>query len=609
MVDKLIGPQLAAPFAQTLTDIIIKACDNLNKEIKQALRDDIYKYIGNFSEKFSKIKTFLFNERIPFYDVYFPLSLLKKHSTIKVPDLPDTLFENNNYITILGYAGCGKTMILRHLFLSACEKSSKIPIVVELRKLKEYNGHLKEYISEKVFNFKLSQNEKIFQRMLNYGGFLFLFDGYDEISLEQKDSITRDLEDFVDLYPDNFYLITSRPGAGAETLERFENYYVKELSNSQVQEFIDKQLSIENNDENTKLSAKIKYVLSEANGTAYIKYMSSPLLLSMFILTFNEHPELPQRKSSFYYNVFDTLHSKHDAKSKSGGYQHEKKTKLSEDDIRRVLEAYCFVSYLQSVFEFSSQYIHTTIANILKPLNLNLDIDELIYDLSVSVSIFLQDGTSYIFPHRSLQEFFAASYIAHSREVIKVKIYSERLRTMRNIESYTFWELCEELDESCFTQYFLIPCLEDYVKELEKYKDYNLSLNGNVLYNYIDLVDLNIYVPTHTNETNPLAAGWHNILALEVLEYLNIDSGSISHKMYSEIRNLLKNKKKTHLFPEIDNVYRINDKSHEVIKFYEESGVFMCCEEYINQIKQTIDEKKQLLKTRQDDSTSILDLL
>lgn len=607
MIDQLMGPQLVAPAAQALTERIINVCNQVKEEINQALHEDIDKYIGNFSEKFSKIKTFLFNDRIPFYDVYFPLSLKTKNSTIKVPDLPDTLFENSNCITILGHAGCGKTMILRHLFLSACQKSSKIPIVVELRKLKEYDGYLKEYISEKVFNFKLSQNDKIFQRMLYSGGFMFLFDGYDEISLEQKDSITRDLEDFVDLYPDNFYLLTSRPGAGAETLERFENFYVNGLSDTQVFEFIDKQLSIENYDENHELSVKIKEALSEANGTTYIKYMSSPLLLSMFILTFNEHPELPQRKSSFYYNVFDTLHSKHDARSKAGGYQHEKKTKLSEDDIRIVLETFCFVSYLQSVFEFSSQYIHTTLSKIIKPLNLDFNIDDFIYDLSVGVSLWIQDGSSYIFPHRSLQEFFAASYIEHSRENLKIRIYGEEFRKISTIESLTIWELCEELDKSCFTQYFLIPNLEEYIKNLEDYKDPHLSLNGNILYNYFHLAQV-----TMSSSLDPenFYVGEDWLFFHDIIRYLKIDKNRPMHKIYYVFRRLLDGDPNINLFIKDEEfIFSIDDKRPEVIKFYEESGIFKCCEEFINNIKSKIDEKKKMLKSIQKESFAILDLI
>lgn len=607
MVENLVGPQLAAPLAQALTDKVIKVCNYCGDEIKQALREDIIKYIGNFSEKFSKIKTFLFNDRIPFYDVYFPLSLKANHSTINVPDMPDSLFEKNNYLTILGHAGCGKTMIMRHLFLSACEKSSKLPIVVELRKLKEYNGDLKDYISEKVFSFNLSQNAHIYQRMLESGDFLFLFDGYDEISLDKKDSITRNLEDFVDLYPKNYYLLTSRPGAGAENLERFENFFVNGLSEPQVLEFIDKQLSIENTDENKELSAKIKEVLSEAKGTAYMKYMSSPLLLSMFILTFNEHPELPQKKSSFYYNVFDTLHSKHDAKSKSGGYQHEKKTKLSEDDIRKVLEAYCFVSYLQSVFDFSPQYIHITITKMLKSLNLSFDVDDFIYDLSVSISLWVQDGTSYIFPHRSLQEFFAASYIANSREDVKAIIYGDRLKKIKNVESQNFWELCEELDESCFTQYFLIPSMEEYRKSLEKYTDLGLSLYGNILYNYLHLSNTSI---SSSVDFSQFSMSEHLLFGYRVARYLKIKE-TPSGKLFNELHLLfIKGDSKKQLFIRDQKFYfSIDDKRPEIIKFFEESGLFKFCEEYICQIRVIIEEKRKLLQSRQDDSTAILDLL
>ena len=133
--------------------------------------------------------------------------------------------------------------------------------------------------------------------------------------------MTRDIEDFVDCFPENYFMLTSRPGANVETLERFENYYVRGLDKKQVFEFIDKQFA-DGSEEDQELANRIKDVLAASTDNPYIRYMSSPLLLSMFILTYDEHPELPRHISSFYYNVFETLHSKHDARSKAGGYQH-----------------------------------------------------------------------------------------------------------------------------------------------------------------------------------------------------------------------------------------------------------------------------------------------
>lgn len=418
----IIDSKLLASMAPKITDAVINLLNGIADDIKQALKDDINSYVGNFVDKYSKIKTFLFSEeRHNFYDVYFPLSLKGRNKEMQVPDNPDKLFAEHNFITLLGHAGCGKTMILRHLFLSACIKSSKIPLVIELRKLKGFNGSFIDFVANKVFNFKLSQNENIFNRMLKTGNFLFLLDGYDEIAIEQKDKLTHDLENFFDSYPNNYFLLTSRPGAGAETFERFDNYHVCILSDSQVLDFIDKQL-VNGCEEDLELASKIKALLSESKNNPFMKYMSSPLLLSMFILTYNEHPELPKHISSFYYNVFDTLHSKHDAKSKAGGYQHEKKSKLSQDEIRLLLEAFCFVSYMQSTYEFSPEYLHAILPKIIERLKVASKVNDVIYDLSVAISILVQDGTSYVFPHRSLQEYFAASYIAHSREEIKKTI-------------------------------------------------------------------------------------------------------------------------------------------------------------------------------------------
>lgn len=418
----IIDSKLLASMAPKIIDGVINLLNGIADDIKQALREDINTYIGNFVDKYSKIKTFLFSEeRRDFYDVYFPLSLKGRNKEMQVPDNPDKLFAEHNFITLLGHAGCGKTMVLRHLFLSACNKSCKIPLVIELRKLKGFDGSFKDFVADNVFSLKLSQNEKIFNSMLKTGKFMFLLDGYDEIAIEQKEALTHSLENFFDSYPLNSYLLTSRPGANAETLERFENYHVCKLSDTQVFEFIDKQL-LNGSEEDLELASKIKALLYESKNNSFIKYMSSPLLLSMFILTYNEHPELPKHISSFYYNVFDTLHSKHDAKSKAGGYQHDKKSKLSQDEIRLLLEAFCFVSYMQSTYEFSPEYLHAILPKIIERLKVASKVNDVIYDLSVAISILVQDGTSYVFPHRSLQEYFAASYIAHSREEIKKTI-------------------------------------------------------------------------------------------------------------------------------------------------------------------------------------------
>lgn len=603
MIQQLVGPQLIAPLVQKVVDGAISLCDNVTANIKQSLKEDIKDYIGNISDKFSSIKTFLYNdERLPFYDVYFPLSLKKANKRIKVPQEPEDLFDNGNCVTLLGHAGCGKTMILRHLFLASCQHGDKIPLVIELRKLKDTSGKLNEFIADKVFRFQLSQNENIYKWMLKSGKFFFLFDGYDEIAFSQKDLITHDLEEFVDNFPGNYYLLTSRPGAGAESLERFENYHVCGLSNEQVMRFIDKQLQVASSDEGQEQANRIKYVLQEAENKAYMKYMRSPLLLSMFILTYNEHPELPHRKSSFYYNVFDTLHSKHDARSKSGGFQHEKKTKLSQDDIRKVLEAFCFISYLQSTYEFTSEYLHDILPKVLSITKIDCNIDDFIFDLSVGVSLFVQDGTSYVFPHRSLQEYFAASYIANSREEAKKGIYS-KLSTYDSIEVMTFWELCEELDKSCFLQYFVIPNLEKYINELVYIKDKRYSRSANILLNYMKKTEIAVC----QNEEDSFLVIEHIPFEKNLMRYFHIEF-SPTQNFFSTFRSAGKEALK--VFMSGNNFeFQYDNRNAEVIKFYETHGLFNDAEEYVAKLQEKLGEEKALLKEMKQDALALMKLV
>ena len=598
----IIDSKLLASMAPKIIDGVINLLNGIADDIKQALREDINTYIGNFVDKYSKIKTFLFSEeRRDFYDVYFPLSLKGRNKEMQVPDNPDKLFAEHNFITLLGHAGCGKTMVLRHLFLSACNKSCKIPLDIELRKLKGFDGSFKDFVADNVFSLKLSQNEKIFNSMLKTGKFMFLLDGYDEIAIEQKEALTHSLENFFDSYPLNSYLLTSRPGANAETLERFENYHVCKLSDTQVFEFIDKQL-LNGSEEDLELASKIKALLYESKNNSFIKYMSSPLLLSMFILTYNEHPELPKHISSFYYNVFDTLHSKHDAKSKAGGYQHDKKSKLSQDEIRLLLEAFCFISYMQSTYEFSSEYLHKILPKIIERLKAPCKVNDVIYDLSVAISILIQDGTSYVFPHRSLQEYFAASYIAHSREEVKEKIYSEKLIKAGRAEHVTFWRLCEELDSSCFLQYFVIQSLEIYFEELTKMNDKSLSLSANIFFNFLELTTIHVAKSDNKYFLFRIENFWEGIT-----QYVNVEN-LIIKKLSVVIRD--EKEKLALLFVENKrNYFDCKDKSKDVLEFYEGIGIYNVAEEYKKSLEKKIKEKKELLASMLDDSDALIDLI
>ena len=266
----------------TFKDELLKVGGDIKDELDQCLDKGLQKYVINYKEKFEKTKTFLFRDaQVCFYEIYFPLLLKYDRKIIEVPENIDNLFESHRCITILGNAGSGKTMLLKHCFLSCLTTSNQIPVVVELRRLNSYAGSLIDYIKEFVFNMNLAKNNNILERLLSAGKFTFFFDGFDEISLSLKERRVRELELFIDSYSNNYYLLTSRPDANSESLHRFENYKIDKLNEGQVIEFINKQsMLIEDGEE---LRTKIIELIKKPENNLYLSYLSNPLLLSMFM--------------------------------------------------------------------------------------------------------------------------------------------------------------------------------------------------------------------------------------------------------------------------------------------------------------------------------------
>lgn len=455
ILDSIVSNFVVEVFKQTASIF-----EGTGVELKQFFNRGLKRYLEKQKDKYSYIKTLLKgNTPVYLYDIYYHLKLKNENKKIETKSI-NSLFFNSNYITIIGDAGSGKSTLIKHLFLNSIFEKSGIPILVELRYLNDYNNNFENYIYEKIFENKLSLNSDILERLLLNGKFIFFLDGFDELNSAIKPKIISSLTSFINLYDKNKFILTTRPYSDIEHLPLFHNYFVQPLDKTkgEIEGFIHKQLQNE-----TELAQKIVKSISN-NKSEYIEsFLTNPLLLSLYILTFQSDSSIPSEKSVFYRRVINVLFSEHDSKTKLG-FPREKLTKLNQQQFEEILKSFCFISFFESKFSWESDYVNEKLMRIKSNLNVaDFDNNDFIKDLKLSLALWVDDNGIMSFAHRSLQEYFAALSIKHLNSLQNKRIYEKiisRFSSIRSLnETENFLSLCEEMDIINFKKYYLLPLL------------------------------------------------------------------------------------------------------------------------------------------------------
>ncbi len=452
-------------------NVIIESLNNIlntvKDEIKHVASNNILEYIMRECGNCQQTKTILHRDRpVDLDKVYLPLSIQRMYgfrqvdsyegrSQIEICDI-NSVFRESKLVTIIGDAGSGKSTLIKYLFLGAIRNNYKIPIKVELRYLNGTDYSIIDYILNNIIRYEgIADSEHIINRMLISGEFVFFFDGYDELDGNIKSNIAREISQISRKYNKNSYILTSRPTDEINLLDGFYNYRVRQLSNKQIVEFVKRQYEVDEQE----IANKIIDTIQSKEIDQYRHFLRNPLLLSMFIFSYQTDSHIPQKTSDFYAQVFNTLYSGHDTISKLG-FRREKKSGLSKDVIRALLDKFSFATYWDTKYSFQYEEIQDYLNRVKLGMDVEFDDDALIYDLQVAINILTKDGIMYEFPHRSLQEYFAASFVARLSTALKSSVYKSLVDTPLSIlaSNYNFFYLLSELDID-FKTLFLIPYL------------------------------------------------------------------------------------------------------------------------------------------------------
>src|SRR5690606_10530307 len=118
-------------------------------------------------------------------DIYVPLTIVSDMEEFYIDSYPEDLCNLHSAVLIKDTSGMGKSTILKKLFFSTIYQNLGIPFLIELRRLKDHESILTYILKE--LKVKEDSPESL---GLNYlfenGGFIFFFDGYDEVTDNDK---------------------------------------------------------------------------------------------------------------------------------------------------------------------------------------------------------------------------------------------------------------------------------------------------------------------------------------------------------------------------------------------------------------------------------------
>jgi len=385
-------------------------------------------------------------------------------------------------VVIRGNGGTGKTFFLKHLWNNIfSDPRGAIPVYIELRKFNDFHTlDLDAFIKYTLTSGK-EMDHGVYESLLKSGSLILMFDGFDEVIRERRREVEKQLLSLEEKCPKCPFVVSSRANAMFEGWINFHIYDVAGFDLDQVKKLVNRSTV------GKKTKDAFLTVLDEEFYKEHRTFLEIPLLALMMLITFRDTANIPANLDAFYSAVFHTLYQNHDAMKESL----VRPKALEIVTMQRFFAAFCFLTYLKEKYEFSGSEILEEIQNSKNFLNKNTQFNtdvkasnqQILDDIEEAVNLIHLDGLSYLFVHRSFQEYFTA-YFAIKMEEEKTAALLE-LFAERTFDS--IMKICYQMKPAAMINKFVLPKYEkfeslSYFSNIDSFTDALMFLDNEGIY-------------------------------------------------------------------------------------------------------------------------------
>jgi energy-coupling factor transporter ATP-binding protein EcfA2 len=439
--------EIALPIFQSFWGTDGKFVSFMGKMLDENTQQLIYTASGEYGRRYlnrhSILKGLGMPEAMPLESVYTTVQFLDEqqiHSFESVPNLqkayrqaqkrnfqyPDCqkqaglqIANQNQYLMVLGQPGAGKSTFLRQMGLEALKgkrggyQHDSLPIFIELKNLTSSEIEIEKVIIEEFKCCGFPASEQFIAKALEQGKMLILLDGLDELPTVKKNEVMSQIDNFVDRYHKNRFILSGRTAAYPNNFKQFINVKIADYDDSQIQQFIANWFESEVARQ-PEIGQKCWELLQKPEYAAAKELARTPLLLSFLCLTYHRSQNLPNNRSLLYKQALRIFLE---------GWETCKG--ILPDELDRGLSAKLQENWLPEIAYtgFDTDKLFFSRPELIEPIktflasNLNvpkrLDGEALLNAIAVQQRILVERAENlYSFSHLTLQEYLAAEYIA-----------------------------------------------------------------------------------------------------------------------------------------------------------------------------------------------------